>query len=67
MVGMVTPEPCWQDVRYGTRVLRREPVFAVVAIASLAIGIGATSAIFTLMNAVMFRMIPAGESERHRR
>jgi predicted permease len=50
-----------QDLRYATRMLRRAPVFTVVAIGSLALGIGASSAIFTLMNAVMLRMMPVGD------
>src|SRR3981081_2968963 len=53
-----------QDLRYGARMLRKAPLFAMVAIASLALGIGASSAIFTLMNAVMLRMMPVGEPNR---
>src|SRR5690349_14608468 len=46
------------DVRYGLRALRASPGFATVAILSLALGIGANSAIFTLINAVMLQAIP---------
>ena len=54
----------WNDLRYGLRTLRRSPVFTVVAVASLALGIGANTAIFSLMNQVMFRMLPVREPER---
>jgi putative ABC transport system permease protein len=54
----------WNDLRYGLRTLRRSPVFTVVAVASLALGIGANTAIFSLLNQVMFRMLPVREPER---
>jgi len=53
-----------QDCRYGLRVLRRSPAFTTVAILSLALGIGAATAIFSLMDRVMFRMMPVREPER---
>jgi hypothetical protein len=43
------------DVRYATRVLRRSPLFTATAGLSLAIGIGATTAVFTVANALLFR------------
>ena len=51
-------ELLWQDVRQSARALRRTPVFTVVAIALLAIGIGVNSAIFTLLDVVVLRPLP---------
>ena len=47
-----------QDVRFTMRMLRQAPVFTVIAIGSLALGIGANTAIFTLMDAIMLRWLP---------
>jgi hypothetical protein len=47
-----------QDVHFGLRQLRRSPGFAVVALLSLALGIGANTAIFQLLDAVRLRMLP---------
>jgi predicted permease len=54
-------ESVWQDVRYGVRTLRRSPGFAATAIGILALGIGANTAIFSLLNAVMLRTLPVHE------
>ena len=53
-----------QDVRYGCRVLRKSPVFTAVAVASLALGIGANTAIFTLVDSLVLRALPVREPER---
>src|SRR5712692_6864079 len=53
-----------QDVRLAVRTLHKSPVFACVAILSLALGIGANTAIFTLMDQVLLRMLPVQHPEQ---
>ncbi|MEO8361870.1 MAG: ABC transporter permease, partial [Vicinamibacteria bacterium] len=57
-------ETLWQDIVHSIRRLRGAPVFALVAIATLALGIGANSAIFSIVNAVVFKPLPFPEPER---
>ncbi|MPY88819.1 MAG: FtsX-like permease family protein [Luteitalea sp.] len=57
-------EALWHDVRYGTRMLLKAPGFTAVAVLSLAIGIGANTAIFSLVDKVLIRKLPVPEPDR---
>ncbi len=54
----------WQDLRYAVRMLGRQPGFAAVVVLTIALGIGANSAIFALVDATLLRPLPFGEPER---
>ena len=54
----------WQDVRFATRRLWRAPMFSVTVIATLALAIGATTAVFTVVNGVLLRALPYHEPAR---
>jgi hypothetical protein len=57
-------ETVWQDVRYGWRSLRRSPALFLAAIVSLALGIGATTTTFSVLDATVLNPFPYPHSER---
>jgi putative ABC transport system permease protein len=57
-------DSAWRDLKYGARLLRLNPVFAGVAILSLALGVGANTAIFQLLDAVRLRTLPVADPQQ---
>lgn len=64
MNSIVLIESLWQDLRHSLRTLRKSPAFTLVVVASLALGIGANTAIFTLINSALLKMLPVQNPEQ---
>ena len=62
--GLPVLETAMRDLRHAARILRRSPAFTVVAVLSLALGIGANTAIFTLLDQLMLRILPVKSPEQ---
>jgi predicted permease len=57
-------ETLWQDIRYGARILAKNPGFAFIAVLTIALAIGANTAVFSVLDAVLLRSLPVADPDR---
>jgi predicted permease len=62
--GIPVLESLWQDLRFAVRILRKNPAFTAVAILTIALGVGANTAIFTVVHAVLLNPLPYPNADR---